>query len=155
MKHKRQKKHGILEIQWEFIQTVQKNNYNNNNNDLTKNLMLFLPRLHCHTALGDTPLKNKTLKWSKKYQDNWNQVKIMHKFGKMDRHLHATVPVPCNSKYSMLMSWWTLCSHRNNSVVQYIKIYWVSYVAKLNLSHFLFSVWRKRAGSTRTSLSCF
>lgn len=28
----------------------------------------------------------------------------MHKFGKMDCHLHATVPVPCNSKYSMLMS---------------------------------------------------
>lgn len=32
------------------------------------------------------------------------KVKIMHKFGKMDCHLHATVPVPCNSKYSMLMS---------------------------------------------------
>lgn len=28
----------------------------------------------------------------------------MHKFGKMNCHLHATVPVPCNSKYSMLMS---------------------------------------------------
>lgn len=28
----------------------------------------------------------------------------MHKFGKMGRHLHATIPVPCNSKYSMLMS---------------------------------------------------
>lgn len=28
----------------------------------------------------------------------------MHKFGRMGRHLHATVPVPCNSKYSMLMS---------------------------------------------------
>lgn len=28
----------------------------------------------------------------------------MHKFGRMGCHLHATVPVPCNSKYSMLMS---------------------------------------------------
>lgn len=73
--------------------------------------MFFLSRLHCHTAIGlsSHEKKRKTLKQYKiknrsKYQDNWNQVKIMHKFGKMDCHLHATVPVPCNSKYSMLMS---------------------------------------------------
>lgn len=80
----------------------------------------------------------------------------MHKFGKMDRHLHATVPVPCNSKYSMLMSLMMniLFTQKIQCCTIYIKIYRVS-CRKTNSEPFSLLVWRKRAESTRTPLSCF
>lgn len=61
----------------------------------------------------------------------------MHKFGRMARHLHATVPVPCN--YSMLMSPWmnVLFTQELQCCTIYKNIYRVS-CRKTNSEPFLF-----------------
>lgn len=42
--------------------------------------------------------KDRKIKTEQITTKNKNQVKVTYEFGKMVRHLHATVPVPCSSE---------------------------------------------------------
>lgn len=118
--------------------------------------MFFLSRLH--TAFGlSSQIKTKTIKTDPKYQDNRNQVKIMHTFGKIglpftcnrsSPHATPSIPRQCHR-------WWMFCSHGKIQCCTIYKNISGQLSRKTKFWAISLLVWRKRAGSTRTLPSSF